>query len=132
MISDFEKSILTGVYSPTVSGRVRDLSLDVRTQSGMLSLLSPLYARLFNSVPLSKTGHGCEARRSVLTAVWTARKVPGELGAGRLKPGTAAAPQGAPEDSVQTVSLGGCAGSEASHSERVHCSVSYSKRMSSH
>lgn len=129
MISDFEKSILTGVYSPTVSGRVRDLSLDVRTQSGMLSLLSPLYARLFNSVPLSKTGHGCEARRSVLTAVWTARKVPGELGAGRLKPGTAAAPQGAPQ---RTVSLGGCAGSEASHSERVYCSVSYSKRMSSH
>lgn len=36
--SDFEKHILTGVYSPAVSGRVGDLSWGDRTQSGGLPL----------------------------------------------------------------------------------------------
>lgn len=38
VISDLEKHILTGVYSPAISGRVGDLSRGVRTQPGMLPL----------------------------------------------------------------------------------------------
>lgn len=76
------------------------------------SWVSPLCARLFNSVPLSLTGHACEDRRSILAPLGTARKVPGELGAGGLKTGLAGAPQGAPQRKLVIDHL--CAGSEAS------------------